>query len=51
MTAISIVSMRSVREARAYGHSPKATVLFCCLGLVASLGLMTFGVDLTAGWL
>jgi len=51
MTAISIVSLHSVHEARAHGQSPKATVLFCCFGLVASLGLMTFGVDLTAGWL
>ncbi|HEY6769911.1 MAG TPA: hypothetical protein VI386_34665 [Candidatus Sulfotelmatobacter sp.] len=49
--AISIVSTRAVSEARAHDHSPKAVVLFCCFGLVASLGLMTFGVDLSAGWL
>ena len=42
---------KALHEARAHGHSPKATVLFCCFGLVASLGLTTFGVDLTAGWL
>jgi hypothetical protein len=51
MTAISIVSMRSASEARAHDHSPKTVVLFCCFGLVVSLSLMTFGVDLNAGWL
>jgi hypothetical protein len=50
MTAISIFLMHSVSEARAYGHSLKPVVLFCCIGLVVSLGLMTFGVDLSAGW-
>ena len=52
MTAFSMVSMRSVDEPRAaHGHSPKTVVLFCCFGLVASLSLMTFGIDLSAGWL
>jgi hypothetical protein len=51
MTAISMVSMRSVRETRAHDHSPRAVVLFCCFGLVASLSLMIFGIDLSAGWL
>jgi len=51
MTAISIVSTRSAREARAHDDSPKTVVLFCCFGLVASLSLMTFGIDLSAGWL
>jgi hypothetical protein len=51
MTAISIVSMHSASEARAPDHSPKAVLLFCSFGLVVSLSLMTFGVDLSAGWL
>jgi len=52
MTAFSMVSMRPVHEPRAaHGHSPKTVVLFCCFGLVASLSLMTFGIDLSAGWL
>jgi len=51
MTAISIVSTRSAREARAHDDSPKAVVLFCCFGLVVSLSLMIFGIDLSAGWL
>jgi hypothetical protein len=49
MTTIAIVSMRSVSEA--YDHSLKAIALFCCAGLVASLGLMTFGLEMSAGWL
>jgi hypothetical protein len=51
MTAFSIVSTRSAREARAHDDSPKAVVLFCCFGLVVSLSLMIFGIDLSAGWL
>jgi len=52
MTAFSMVSMRSVDEPRAaHGHSPKTVVLFCCFGLVASLNLITFVIDPSAGWL
>jgi hypothetical protein len=51
MTAISIVSMRSVSETQADDHSLKTIAQFCCLGLVASLCLATFGIDLSAGWL
>jgi hypothetical protein len=51
MTTLSMVSMRSVSETQADGHSLKTIVLVSCLGLVASLCLMTFGVDLSASWL
>jgi hypothetical protein len=51
MTTISIISIPSVTEARADDYSLKTIALFCCVGLVASLGLMTFGMDLSAGWL
>jgi len=51
MTAISIVSMGSVAETQAYDHSLKTIVGFCCLGLVGSLCLVTFGMELSAGWL
>jgi hypothetical protein len=44
MTAISVVSMGSVDRSR------QTIALFCVVGLVASLCLMTFGVDLGAGW-
>jgi hypothetical protein len=51
MATLSMVSMRSVSETQADDHSLKTIVLFSCLGLVASLCLMTFGVDLSASWL
>jgi hypothetical protein len=50
MTMISIVSMRSVSEARAGDHLPKTVALFCCLGLVTSLCLMMLGLDPSAAW-
>jgi hypothetical protein len=50
MSSISI-AMRSVPEAQADHHSPKAITLFCCFGLVTSVCLMTFGMDLSTGWL
>lgn len=50
MTTISIASMHSVPAGRADGQSPKTIVLFCCVGLVASFCLMSFGIDLSAGW-
>jgi hypothetical protein len=43
--------MPAVAEAHADDHSRKIIALFSCVGLVVSLGLMTFGVDLSAGWL
>ena len=51
MTAISMVSVGSVRETRADDHSLKAIVGFCYFGLVTSLCVMSFGIDLSAGWL
>ena len=51
MTTLSMVSMRRVSEAQAAEHSLRAMVLFSCIGLVASLCLMTLGLDLSAGWL
>ena len=49
MSMISIVSMNSAAAVRADHHSPTAIGLFCCVGLVVSLLLMTQGVDLGAG--
>jgi hypothetical protein len=51
MTSNSIVSMRSATEAHADDHSLTTIALYCCFGLVASFCLMTFGVDVSAGWL
>jgi hypothetical protein len=49
MTTISITSMQTVAAGHA-DRSPKTIVMFCCVGLVASFCLMTFGIDLSAGW-
>jgi hypothetical protein len=48
MTALSIVSMRS--DSDTDDHSLKTVARLCCLGLIASICLITFGMDLTAGW-
>jgi hypothetical protein len=50
MASLSIVSIGSVSDAQAGDHSLRVIALFCCLGTVASLCLMTFGVDVGAGW-
>ena len=50
MTAVSIVSISSVAETRVDDDLFKTILLFCCVGLIASLGLMTLGIDLGAGW-
>jgi hypothetical protein len=51
MTVISIGSTHSVSDAQAGDHSLKTIALLSCFGLVASLCLMTLGVDLGAAWL
>jgi hypothetical protein len=49
--AMTIISMHSVSRARAADQSLQLIALFCCLGLVATLCLASFGVDLSAaGW-
>jgi hypothetical protein len=48
MTALSIVSMRSASETDA--HSLKAVARLCCIGLIASFCLVTFGMDVSGGW-
>jgi hypothetical protein len=45
----TVVSIGSVRETE--GHPLKTIVIFSCVGLIVSLGLMTFGVDLGADWI
>jgi hypothetical protein len=51
MNAISNVLTRAVFEAPAEVHPRRAVDLFCSVGLVASLCLMTFGMDLSSAWL
>lgn len=45
----SIAATESVEETN--DHSFATIVLLCCAGLLASLCLMTLGVDLSAGWI
>jgi hypothetical protein len=45
----SVILIGSIRETD--NDSLKTIVLFTCVGLIASLCLMTFGIDLSAGWI
>jgi hypothetical protein len=45
----TIATTESVEEVHV--DSFKTIVLFCCAGLLVSIGLMTFGIDLGAGWI
>lgn len=49
MSMISLAAMPAAVETRFAQSSFKTIVLFCCVGLVASLGLMARGIDLSAG--
>lgn len=52
MTDLSIASIARVETVEEAGdHSFKTIALFACIGLMASLCLMTFGVDLGAAWI
>jgi hypothetical protein len=51
ISTVAITSITSVSETRTDDHPLKTIVLFCCVGLIASLCLITFGIDLSAGWL
>jgi len=51
MTTISLVSVRPVAESQSDRESFKLVLLFSCCGLVASIGLLALGVDLSAAWL
>jgi hypothetical protein len=49
MSMISLAAMPVGAEARFADSSFKTILLFCCMGLVASFGLMAHGIDLAAG--
>ncbi|UVO40715.1 hypothetical protein KUL72_19180 [Bradyrhizobium arachidis] len=46
---ISLAEMPAAVQTRSNDYSFKAIVIFCCLGLVASVSLMAHGVDISAG--
>ncbi len=49
MSMISLAAMPAAAEARFADSSFKTILLFCCVGLIASFGLMARGIDLSAG--
>lgn len=49
MSMISLAAMPAAVETRFADSSIKTILLFCCAGVVASLGLMARGIDLSAG--
>lgn len=49
MSMISLAAMPAAVETRVADSSIKTILLFCCVGLVASFGLMARGIDLSAG--
>ncbi|WP_167561345.1 hypothetical protein [Bradyrhizobium sp. AS23.2] len=46
---ISLAATPVAAETRFADSSFNIILLFCCVGLVASFGLMTRGIDLSAG--
>ena len=49
MSMISLGTIPAVVETRFADPSFKTIVLFCCAGLLGSIGVMTNGIDLGAG--
>lgn len=49
MSVMSVASMPTGLEARSGDFSFRSVVLFCCIGLAASLALVAQGIDLGAG--
>ncbi|MBT2856491.1 hypothetical protein HIR48_11985 [Staphylococcus coagulans] len=48
MSMMSLAAMPAAVESRSSESSFKIILLFCCAGLVASLGVMARGIDLGA---
>ena len=49
MSMISLAEMPAAVQTRSTDYSFKAIFTFCCMGLIASFGLMAHGIDLSAG--
>lgn len=48
MSMISLAEMPAAVQGRSGDSSFKAIVIFCCVGLLASVSLMAHGIDLSA---
>ncbi len=52
MTDFSVATIATTESVEdIHDDSLKTIVLICCAGLLASLCLMTFGIDLGAAWI
>jgi hypothetical protein len=51
MSLISVNATHSLPASTTCDQSLKAIALFSCIGLLASICLMTLGIDLSAAWL
>ena len=49
MSMISLAEMPAAVQTRSIDNSFKTIIIFCCLGLLASLSLMAQGIDLSPG--
>jgi len=50
MNSISVAATHSIPAAKTSDRSLTAIALLSCVGLLASVCLMTLGIDLSAGW-
>jgi hypothetical protein len=51
MSQISAIAMRAVPASQPADQSLTAIALFSCVGLLVSVGLITFGIDLGSAWI
>jgi len=50
MNSISVAATHSIPAAKTSDRSLTTIALLSCVGLLASVCLMTLGIDLSAGW-
>ena len=51
MTNLSIASVARIDSVEVAGDQSFKIALVCCIGLMASLCVVTFGIDIGAAWL
>lgn len=51
MSQISMIAVRAVPASTEADQSFTAIALFSCVGLLVSIGLITFGIDLGPAWI
>jgi hypothetical protein len=48
---ISMIAMRAVPASMPADQSASVVTLFSCVGLLVSVGLIAFGIDLGSAWI